>query len=147
MIRRYGSTPKTGQRYGLRAGVYAILPRDGAFLMTWQGAPHDELQLPGGGIDAGESTLRALHREVFEETGWHIAAPRRVGAFRRFTYMPDYKRHAAKLCHVYIARPTLRIGPPIEPNHTAVWMRPELALRLLANDGDADLLARVMGAL
>ena len=147
MIRRHGEPPRTGIRYPQRTGVYAILPKDGQLLLTFQGDPHDEVQLPGGGVDAGEQPLTALHREVFEETGWHIAAPRRVGAFRRFTYMPDYKRHAAKLCHVYIARPTLRIGPPIEPNHTAVWMRPELALRLLANDGDADLLARVMGAL
>lgn len=98
MIRRYGGTPQTGQRYGLRAGVYAILPREGAMLMTWQGDPHHELQLPGGGIDPGESPLRALHREVFEETGWTIARPRRLGAFRRFTWMPEYKRFAEKLC-------------------------------------------------
>lgn len=142
MIRRYGSTPRTGQRYGIRAGVYAILPRDGAFLMTWQGSPHEELQLPGGGVDPGESPLHALHREVFEETGWTIARPRRLGAFRRFTYMPEYKRFAEKLCHVYLAHPVRRLGPPTEQNHQALWVAPQVALAALANEGDSAFLKK-----
>ena len=141
MIRRYGEAPQRGQRYGLRPGAYAILPRDGALLMTWQAAPHHELQLPGGGIDPGENPLRALHREVFEETGWTIARPRRLGAFRRFTWMPEYKRFAEKLCHVYVAHPVSRLGLPSEPNHVALWVEPARALQALANPGDAALLA------
>jgi 8-oxo-dGTP diphosphatase len=147
MIRRYGSTPKNGQHYGMRAGVYAILPRDGAILMTFQGDPHNELQLPGGGIDPGESPLRALHREVFEETGWHIARPRRLGAFRRFTFMPDYDGFAEKLCHVYVVHPVRRIGPPSEPNHKALWVDPAMALQNLANVGDAAFLADYVAGL
>ena len=147
MIRRYGGTPQTGQRYGLRAGVYAILPREGAMLMTWQGDPHHELQLPGGGIDPGESPLRALHREVFEETGWTIARPRRLGAFRRFTWMPEYKRFAEKLCHVYVAHPVRRNGPPSEPNHLALWVDPAVALAALANDGDSAFLGKYISEL
>ena len=141
MIRRYGEAPQRDQRYGLRPGAYAILPRDGALLMTWQGDPHHELQLPGGGIDPGENALRALHREVFEETGWTIARPRRLGTFRRFTWMPEYKRFAEKLCHVYVAHPVRRLGPPSEPNHVALWVEPARALQALANPGDAALLA------
>lgn len=144
MIRRYGAVPQHGQRYGLRAGVYAILPRDGALLMTFQGDPHDELQLPGGGIDPGEAPLRALHREVYEETGWSIARPRRLGAFRRFTWMPEYTRFAEKLCHVYVAHPVRRHGPPREPNHTALWVDPAMALDALANAGDAAFLSRFL---
>ena len=147
MIRRYGEVPQNGQRYGLRPGVYAILPRDGALLMTFQGAPHDELQLPGGGIDPGENPLRALHREVFEETGWTIARPRRLGAFRRFTWMPEYKRFAEKLCHVYVAHPVRRLGPPSEPNHVALWLDPVTAMKAVANAGDAAFLARYLSRL
>ncbi|MCB5199229.1 NUDIX hydrolase [Loktanella sp. TSTF-M6] len=144
MIRRYGTPPKHDVRYGLRPGAYVILPRDGMLLLTWQGDPHNELQLPGGGIDPGETPIQALHREVFEETGWRIAKPRRLGAFRRFTWMPEYKRHAEKLCHIYVARPTLRISHPVEPNHTAVWVSPTDALGMLANDGDAAFLRDVI---
>jgi len=136
MIRRYGKPPQTGRPYGLRAGAYAILARDGMLLLTWQGAPHHELQLPGGGIDPGESPQQALHREVFEETGWKIARLRKLGAFRRFTYMPEYDRFAEKLCHIYLAYPVRRHAAPSEPNHTAVWLSPTDALPLLSNDGD-----------
>lgn len=144
MIKRYGNTPVRGQRYLQRAGAYAILPRDRELLLTYQGAPHFEFQLPGGGIDPGESAIQALHREVFEETGWRISTPRKIGAFRRFVYMPDYDMHAEKICHIYIARPVLRLGPPVEDGHEAVWMDPAVALRLLANDGDAAFLRALL---
>ena len=74
-------------------------------LLTYQDGPVPEFQLPGGGIDPGESPVRALHREVMEETGWTIFAPRRIGVYRRFCYMPEYGSHAEKLCSVWIARP------------------------------------------
>lgn len=142
MIRRYGEVPQNGQRYKLRPGVYAILPRAGKLLCTYQGDPHYEVQLPGGGIDPGEHPLNALHREVFEETGWRITAPRKLGAFRRFTFMPEYDLWAEKLCHIYLARPVRPHGPPSEPGHMALWLSVEEALAELYNDGDADFVAR-----
>ena len=143
MIRRYGGTPVAGQKYTLRPGAYAILPRDGKVLVTYQGAPHEEFQLPGGGIDPGEGPLEALHREVLEETGYRIAAPRKIGVFRRFVYMPDYGFYAEKVCHIYLARPVRPHGPPTESGHIAVWLDPVVALAELANDGDADFLASI----
>lgn len=145
MIRRYGEAVDPARRYRLRPGVYAILPRGGDLLLTYQAAPRPEIQLPGGGIDKDENPVQALHREVYEETGWHIAAPRRLGAYRRFTYMPEYDLWAEKLCHIYIARPVRPLGPPVEPGHIAVWARAPEALRLLANDGERDFLARLIG--
>lgn len=136
MIRRFGKSPKAGQTYKTRAGAYAILPRGGNLLLTFQAGIFDEYQLPGGGIDPGESPIAALHREVFEETGWKIASPRRIGAFRRFTYMPDYDLWAEKICTIYLATPVLRHGAPSEPDHTAVWMSPDLAVQSLCNAGD-----------
>ena len=143
MIKQYGNSPKVGQQYTLRAGVYAILPNAGQLLLTYQAAPHYEFQLPGGGIDVGESPLQALHREVFEETGWSIAKPRRLGAFRKFVWMPDYDMHAEKLCHIYTAMPVRRHGPPSEVSHEAVWMYPSDAIQELANDGDAAFVANL----
>lgn len=136
MIRRYGEAVKRGQAYRRRPGVYAILRDGDAMLVTHQAAPVPEFQLPGGGIDPGESPVAALHREVFEETGWAISPPRRLGAFRRFTYMPDYDLWAEKLCTIYLARPVLRLGPPSEPGHQAVWMTLEAAANELGVEGD-----------
>ncbi len=101
MIRRYGESVQADVRYQRRPGVYAVLLLGNDALLTHQAEPIPEFQLPGGGIDPGESPVAALHREVFEETGWRIGSPRRLGAFRRFTYMPEYDLWAEKLCHIY----------------------------------------------
>ncbi|TCO73451.1 NUDIX hydrolase [Rhodovulum euryhalinum] len=145
MIRRFGEAVQSDRRYRMRPGAYAVLERDGALLVTHQQEPIPEFQLPGGGIDPGESPLTALHREVFEETGWRIDVTRRLGAFRRFTYMPEYDLWAEKLCSIYLARPVRAHGAPREPGHSAFWMAPEEALARLGNAGDRHFVARFLG--
>jgi 8-oxo-dGTP diphosphatase len=144
MIRRYGEAVKAGQRYRRRPGVYAVLLDGDHILATHQAEPVPEFQLPGGGIDRGEQPIAALHREVFEETGWKIAVIRRLGAFRRFTYMPEYDLWAEKVCTVFLARPVRRLGPPSEAGHTAVWLPLEQAVDRLGNPGDRGMLARLL---
>lgn len=144
MIRRFDQPPRPDRRYTLRPGVYAILVRDGAILLTHQAEPWPEFQLPGGGIDRGEHPVPALHREVMEETGWTMQLSRRLGAFRRFTYMPEYDLWAEKMCTVYLARPVLRRGPPSEQGHDAVWAEPSAAARMLANPGDRHFLSSLL---
>jgi 8-oxo-dGTP diphosphatase len=144
MIRRFGEPVQQGQKYRRRPGVYAILCRGNDLLTTYQADPEPEFQLPGGGIDPGEHPLHALHREVFEETGWKIAPIRRLGAFRRFTYMPEYDLWAEKLCSVYLARPVLPLGPPTEPGHRAVWLPLADAMGQLGNPGDRAMMARFL---
>ena len=144
MIKRYGEPVKPGQRYQRRAGVYGVLLDGDAVLLTHQAAPVPEYQLPGGGIDPGENPIAALHREVYEETGWHIGPVRHVGTFRRFTYMPEYDKWAEKVCTIFVARPTLRLGPPTEPGHTAIWTPAEMALAIVTNPGDRAMLARAL---
>lgn len=136
MIRRFDERPRAGIRYRRRPGVYAVLQRGREVLLTLQDDPGPEFQLPGGGIDPGEHAIPALHREVMEETGWTMALERRLGAFRRFTYMPEYDLWAEKLCTVYLARPVSQISPPTEPGHSAVWAPAEAAWRILGNAGD-----------
>lgn len=145
MIRRFGEPVRRDMRYRLRPGAYALLIRGGAVLLTHQSRPVPEMQLPGGGIDPGEDPGRALHREVREETGWTMGPARRLGAFRRFTYMPDYGYWAEKLCHIYVARPGLRISAPTEPHHTAVWVPLAEAADLLGNAGDRHFVQSFIG--
>ena len=137
MIRRFGAHPIRGTKYQLRPGAYAILHRDNQILLTHQADPIPEYQLPGGGIDPGESPISSLHREVLEETGWVIAHVRKLGAYRRFTYMPEYRLWAEKLCHIYTGRPSVQRGAPTEAGHTAVWTDLETASDIVASEGDA----------
>ena len=146
MIRRYGERVVAGQKYRRRPGVYAVLTDGEGLLLTHQAAPVPEYQLPGGGIDSGEHPIAALHREVMEETGWHINMPRRIGAYRRFVFMPEYDMWAEKLCTIYLARPVMRMGPPSEPGHTAIWVSAREGLELLDNVGDRAVLTALLQA-
>jgi len=142
-MRRFQNPPLRDKQYSYRPGVYAILANGDDLLLTYQDQPLPEFQLPGGGIDPGESPLAALYREVIEETGWSIAKPRRLGAYRRFTYMPDYDLWAEKICNVYFARPVRQLGEPAEPGHTALWMPADIAVQHLASAGDAAFVSRL----
>ena len=142
MIRRYGPPPIPGTAYRLRPGAYALILRGDRVLLTHQAAPQPEFQLPGGGIDPGESALPALHREVYEETGWTIGAARRIGTYRRFVYMPEYAIHAEKLCGIWLARAGQRLGPPAERGHSAHFVPRAAVPALLPDPGARAVVAR-----
>jgi 8-oxo-dGTP diphosphatase len=146
MIRRFGETPQSRKHYTLRPGAYAILPLKRRILLTAQVTPVLDVQLPGGGIDPGESPLQALYREVREEIGWSIARPRRLGAFRRFVFMPEYNLWAEKLCHIYVAHPVRQIAEPTEADHTTLVLSPSQAIAALGNVGDRTFLQRYVSA-
>ena len=135
-MRRVGEAVRSDINYRSRPGVYALLPLDAGILLTHQERPEPELQLPGGGIDPGESPLQALHREVFEETGWRIASPRRLGFYRRFVFMPEYELWAEKICTIFVAHPVRRISEPGEDGHSAVFTDWETAATRVASSGD-----------
>ncbi|QBY01982.1 NUDIX domain-containing protein [Rhodophyticola sp. CCM32] len=147
MNRRFGPRPDPNRQYTPRAGVYAIITSGEGILATFQEQPTPEFQLPGGGIDPGESVLAALHREVMEETGYHLRSPRRMGMFHRFTYMPDYDLWAQKQCHIYLASLGRQIAAPTEPGHWPVFLPWEEAANTLAVSGDRYFVARAMAGL
>lgn len=144
MMRRFGEPFLAGKTYRIRPGAYAVLTDGEQVLLTFQDAPHAEFQLPGGGIDAGEGPLRALHREAFEETGYSLGYAKRLGVYRRFVFMPDYDMWAEKICHIYFAKVGLRYGPPLEAGHSAHWMSQQKAAAVLANDGDRHFLTQAL---
>lgn len=135
MIRRFGTPPIPEMTHRHRPGAYAVLVRDDRVLLTFQELPKPEFQLPGGGIDRGEDVIPALRREIVEETGWKIGTPMRLGVFREFTRMPEYDIWAEKVCHVYIARPSLQFSEPTEAGHHCRWVSFEDAVELVPNQG------------
>jgi 8-oxo-dGTP diphosphatase len=144
MIRRFGEAIRPGISYRTRPGAYAVILKGRHVLLTFQERPQAEFQLPGGGIDPGESPIRALHREVLEETGWRIAPVRRLGSYRRFTYMPEYHFWAQKTCRVYLARAVRPVQAISEPWHTAHLLPPDEAVARVTNEGDRHFLAAAL---
>ena len=135
-MRRYGNPKDPNQTYTDRPGAYAVILSDKGILLTHQLEPEPEFQLPGGGIDPFESPLHALHREVLEETGWRVKMIKRLGAYQRYTYMPEYDLFARKVCHIYLMRAGTCLGPPREVGHSAVWADADFANRVLLSEGD-----------
>lgn len=146
-MQRFGAPRRSDISYTRRPGAYAVLVRGGQMLMTFQAEPEPEFQLPGGGIDAGETPVQALHREVYEETGWTISTPRRIGTYKRFVYMPDYDLWAEKICMIYLARPIRPLGPPTEESHTAIWVPLSAAPAIMDNEGDRAFVQQVIDRL
>lgn len=142
MIRRFGDPVRSDKQYIVRPGAYAILPYQNDLLLTFQEAPLPEIQLPGGGIDLGESVIAALHREVAEETGWKIANPKKIGVYKRYTFMPEYDLWAEKVAHIFVATPVLKMGDPTEKLHQALFASPTDAMSILANEGDRHFVDR-----
>ena len=143
-MRRFGDWPRPGVRHRMRPGAYGVVVRGGEVLLALNESPGEEVALPGGGIDPGESPLQALHREAMEETGWRIRPLRRVGAYRRFTYMPEYGFHAEKICHVWLCAAVRRVAEPTEPDHRPVWAAAEIAAAALSIEGERALFAEAM---
>ena len=144
-MRRFGDRPLPPIAYRRRPGADGVILDDrGRALIALNECPGEEIALPGGGIDPGETAVRALHREAMEETGWRIAVTRRIGAYKRFVYMPEYDLWAEKICHVYLCRAGRRVAEPIEPDHQPVWMDAEVAAAALSVDGDRAMFAKAL---
>lgn len=140
-MRRYGDSVRLDVQYRPRPGAYGVILHHGKVLLTREELIETEIQLPGGGIDAGETAVQALYRECLEETGWKIQIIRRLGAYQRFTHMPEYGFWAQKICHIYLCRPVLKLHEPLEPFHSVIWKDVHEGVNLLANEGDRDFLA------
>ena len=135
-MRRFGESFRPGVPYRDRPGAYAIIARGDAVLLATTPAEGETWLLPGGGVDPGESTLPALHREVWEETGWQVAHVRRLGAFQRYCWMPDYGKWARKVCSIHLCRAGRRLSAPLEPDHTPVWVPAAAAAEMLSVAGE-----------
>ncbi|MEM7544271.1 MAG: NUDIX hydrolase [Pseudomonadota bacterium] len=135
-MKRFGPPPLPNQRYIRRPGAYGVILSGGRAMLAVNNCKGEEWVLPGGGIDPGETPLRALHREAMEETGHRIRVGCRIGAYKRFTYMLEYDMWAEKICHIYLCHAVRQVASPTEPDHIPVWMDPIDAAAMLSLDGD-----------
>src|SRR5438105_3497655 len=65
-----------------RIGVYAVILNEGGVLLAHR-RDIDWWNLPGGGMEAGETVDEALCREVREETGLEVEIVQLVGVYSK----------------------------------------------------------------
>ena len=145
VVKLFGERVNSRIKYQRRVGAYGIIFHKKEFLLTEQitSEGNIEVQLPGGGSDKNESPLHSLYREVLEETGWGIRVLKKEGAFQRFTYMPEYKIWAHKVCLIYICVTTMQKTKQLEKNHRFITMNKKKSLATLVDPGFKYFIANV----
>lgn len=111
-----------------RDGVHCALWHDDAVLMVR--APRANwLELPGGGIERGETTEMAMRRELREEAGVDLPADCLNGSDRiQFqshyfaTGHQEYWRYRQTFCLIRTDQPPA-LGEPTEVGHERIWVR------------------------
>ena len=114
---------QNGVSYRKRPGSYALALEDGRGLLIVE--TPDGLELPGGGVEPGEQPEVALLRELREETGYALAACTPVFSARQFRAKPREGDYHDKRCTFFLVRLGVKLGPPLEPDHSPRWVAPE----------------------
>ncbi|HEX3364669.1 NUDIX domain-containing protein [Phenylobacterium sp.] len=128
--------PEPGRSYPDRPAAFVIVERDGRIAMarvTFEGGG-GRLDLPGGGIDPGETPQQAAIRECGEEVGLAVAVEGEVARADHFFTNEDGSsvntRGVFFAARLEAAAPHLKI----EDDHALEWMTPHEALVRLDRD-------------
>ena len=111
-----------GAEYKVREGVYALI--GGEFnQVALVGRVHSDLhELPGGGLEGGETHEEGLIRELKEELGWAIKVGSYLGKGVQYTTLSPRGRYYRLEGHFYIAEKLGEAGGKIEDDHEERWL-------------------------
>lgn len=117
MVTFYGSQQEAradAAEKGLREKVVCLV-LDGARVLVFdhQDSPEAGVQLPAGGVEAGETPAEAALRELREESGLSLGGPRFIVSYRWEAQLPE--RFTRQVCHAFVFA-----APPGLP---ATWTR------------------------
>jgi 8-oxo-dGTP diphosphatase len=131
--------PEPGVKYRDRPAVFAVAERHGqlALICVERDGKAPYFDLPGGGIEPGESDARALAREFIEETGLIISAGEELGRADQFMVKHDGESVNNRCLLMTATIDGFDPAQKIEHDHKLVWMAPHEALRIVRHDSQA----------
>jgi 8-oxo-dGTP diphosphatase len=134
--------------YADRLCVYGILLDNRGLLAVAEiaGDHGTEYDLPGGGVEAGESDLVALVREFREEVGLTVRPERLVLKANQFWNRQGI-RPRNSLCAFWLVEADGEAIRPLEPDHKLVWLEPLEAARRMRHDAHAWAILRFVRAM
>lgn len=128
--------PEPGRDYPDRPAAFAVVERDGRIAVvrvTFRGGG-SRLDLPGGGVDPGETLQQAAARECGEEAGLEIDLDQPFASADHFFTNEEGK--SVNTRGVFFAARLVREAPELktEDDHALEWMAPCDALAALDRD-------------
>ncbi len=116
-------TPPPGAIIRPRRAIYALLVQSGHVLLIWPNFTKGIPDLPGGGIDAGETPDEALYREWLEETGGSFPADAQEVMAARYQHVRGF--HAEEEAEFWIYDQSFRLYRHEAPVSAGRWVNPE----------------------
>ncbi|WP_372786579.1 NUDIX domain-containing protein [Phenylobacterium sp.] len=132
-------TPEAGRAYPDRPAAFVVLERDGriAVVRVSYKSGGSRLDLPGGGLDPGETAAQAAVRECGEEAGLRISVDEPFTRADHFFANQDGStvntRGAFFAARLIAEAPELKT----EDDHALGWMAPQEALVRLDRESHA----------
>jgi 8-oxo-dGTP diphosphatase len=132
--------PEADRDYPDRPAAFVVLARDGHIAcvrVAWRrGGP--KIDLPGGGIDPGETPAQAAERECGEEAGLRVSAVGEPFTRADHYFINDEGRTNNTRGLFFEGRLHAEApGLKIEDDHALIWLEPLEALRALDRESHA----------
>lgn len=128
-----------GRTYGERPAAFGILERDGQVAVVRIVKPDGAawIDLPGGGVDPGETPEQGVVREYGEEAGLKVAV--RAPFARADQFFVNTEGQAWNNRSDFYVLELLGESPElkIEDDHELIWMAPLEAITSLRHDSHA----------
>ncbi len=133
-VLQFGERISSGD-YIPRQGAYGILLHDGRIACAQVGYSRFTYDLPGGGIDEGETPEAALKREFLEETGLEVRVGELIAELNHYMIHDDgtpYNNHARFYEVEWVAE---RPDAKTEDDHELIWLSPLEVIKRLKREG------------
>lgn len=138
-IPQFGA-PAAGRAYPDRPAAFVVVERDGRIAVVLVSPKNGAVRrdLPGGGIDPGETPAQAATRECGEEAGLRVAVAAEP-FLRADHFFINQDGQSNNTRGVFFAGSLEAEAPElkIEDDHSLVWMAPGEALLALDRDSHA----------
>lgn len=108
--------------YKTRVGAYLIIPDAQHYRMLLVTAPNGALLLPGGEMEAGENQAATMERELLEEAGFKVNAPKYLGRAGEYYYSHFRQQAYYNPGYFYVTDGFEKVKDPLEDFNNLIWL-------------------------